>query len=66
MKDLYSKEEVIELLNVQKHLCASTLGQSSNVFVYPKDFQAIKEWIMKAPLATDCKDSLKESLPFME
>lgn len=47
---IYTKEEVIELLKKQKEFTIDSLGFSSAVYIYPRDFDKIKEWMMNTPI----------------
>jgi hypothetical protein len=46
----YSLEEVRLLLQKQKEQTIFSLGLSSAVYVYPKDYEKMKEWMMNCPL----------------
>lgn len=46
----YSIEEVRFLLQKQKEQTIFSLGLSSAVYVYPHDYEKMKEWMMNCPL----------------
>ena len=46
----YSLEEVRLLLQTQKEQTIFSLGLSSAVYVYPHDFEKMKEWMLNCPL----------------
>lgn len=46
----YSLEEVRLLLQKQKEQTIFSLGLSSAVYVYPHDYEKMKEWMLKCPL----------------
>ena len=46
----YSLEEVRLLLQKQKEQTIFSLGLSSAVYVYPHDYEKMKEWMMNCPL----------------
>ncbi len=47
---LYTKSEVIELLNEQKQVVIHSLGVCSKSMRYPEDYEEIKKWMMAAPI----------------
>jgi hypothetical protein len=46
----YSLEEVRLLLQKQKEQTIFSLGLSSAVYVYPMDYERMKEWMLNCPL----------------
>lgn len=46
----YSLEEVRMLLQKQKEQTIFSLGLSSAVYVYPQDYEKMKEWMLNSPL----------------
>ena len=46
----YSLEEVRLLLQKQKEQTIFSLGLSSAVYVYPTDYEKMKEWMLMCPL----------------
>jgi len=46
----YSVEEVRVLLQKQKEQTIFSLGLSSAVYIYPTDYEKMKEWMMNCPL----------------
>ena len=46
----YSLEEVRELLQKQKEQTIFSLGLSSAIYVYPSDYEIMKEWMMNCSL----------------
>jgi hypothetical protein len=46
----YSLEEVRLLLQKQKEQTIFSLGLSSAVYVYPMDYEKMKEWMLRCPL----------------
>jgi len=46
----YPIEEVRLLLQKQKEQTIFLLGLSSAVYVYPRDYEKMKEWILRCPL----------------
>jgi hypothetical protein len=49
-KSTFSIEEVRIMLEKQRYLTASSLGLSSAVYIYPKDYTEMKELMVKTPL----------------
>jgi len=49
-KSSYSIDEVKIMLEKQRESTASSLGISSAVFIYPKDYNEMKELMIKTPL----------------
>ena len=50
IKETYTLEEVRLLLEEQKKRMCFTLGLSSAIYTYPKDYQKIVDWMMKCRL----------------
>jgi hypothetical protein len=50
VKSSYSIDEVKILLEKQRELTASSLRISSAVYIYPKDYNEMKELMIKTPL----------------
>lgn len=50
MKDTFTRAEVIELLKQQRSSTAYSLGFSSAVYMYPVDFEKMREWMENSGL----------------
>ena len=50
---LYTKEEVLDMLQKQKEQTIFALCLSSRSFHYPSQFIEMKEWMMKCPLVLE-------------
>jgi hypothetical protein len=53
MKDTYTKEEVIGLLEEQKRSCSFGIALSSAVKIYPTDWKWFEETILSTPLVVE-------------
>ena len=50
IKDSYTLEEVLILLEEQKRLTCFCLGLSSSTYNYPSQYDNMVDWMMRAPL----------------
>lgn len=48
--DLYTKEDVIDLVTQQREVDSNQLAISSGVFIYPQDFEQIRDMILNTNL----------------